>query len=204
MIFERWGSTLYVSAAHERSVLWYVSSWRWCVNWQSIKKVMQKSKASGLVPYIWQNLAAAQLFFLSRVLGFFSFFHSGSSDSMCAFLLCYWLCCKESSEQNWFMIHFAAIQTASSEVTKKFCFCTHLINETQRKTRQNRTPTWSSGVRSQAHFAKSREVTCSRFSYLIICLFFCISKVRIFPLRNRVKEEHIYKHRSMCGNGLKV
>lgn len=110
-------------------------------------------------------------FFLSTVF-FFSFFHSGSSDSMCAFLLCYWLCCKESSEQNWFMIHFAAIQTASSEVTKKFCFCTHLINETQRKTRQNRTPTWSSGVPSQAHFAKSREVTCSRFGYLIICLFF--------------------------------
>lgn len=102
---------------------------------------------------------------------FFSFFLSGFSDSMCAFLLCYWLCCKQSSKQNWFMIHFAAIQTASSEVTKKFCFCTHLINETQRKTRQNRTPTWSDGMPNIK--CSSQNPRCSSFSYhmSIICLF---------------------------------
>lgn len=38
---------------------------------------------------------------------------------------------------NWFMVHFVAIQTASSEVTKKFCFYTLLINEKRSKTRQN-------------------------------------------------------------------
>lgn len=134
-------------------------------------------------------------FFLSQVVVvffFFSFFLSGFSDSMCAFLLCYWLCCKQSSKQNWFMIHFAAIQTASSEVTKKFCFCTHLINEMQRKTRQNRTPTWSDGMPNIKR--SSQNPRCSSFSYhmSIICLFFyplSLPKVRNLSFKEQKEQK---------------
>lgn len=172
--------------------------------------MMQNRKRMWLCTVYLTKLGCSSFFFFffkssSGCFFFFSFFLSGSSDSMCAFLLCYWLCCKQSSKQNWFMIHFAAIQTASSEVTKKFCFCTHLINETQRKTRQNRTPTWSDGMPNIKR--SSQNPRCSSFSYhmSIICLFFYpLSLPKVRNLSFKEQKEQKKSHRSVCRNGLSV
>lgn len=151
------------------------------------EKMTQKKGMRSCIVYLtklgWSSLT---LFLLKTENRVFSFpFLSSSSDSMCAFLLCYWLCCKQSSEQNWFMIHFAAIQTASREVTKKLPFCTHLINEIQSKTRPNRTPTWRNGSRIPStvgkihqrdiqHFQLSREHNRTFLTLAIVVIIFLL------------------------------
>jgi len=124
---------------------------------RALKRWCRKKQGMWPCTVYLTKLGCSSIIFFKSSTGIFPSFHSGSSDSMYAFLLRYWLCCKQSSEQNWFMIHFAAIQTASSEVTKKFCLCTHLINETQSQTRQNRTPTRSSGVPTIKHASQNPQ-----------------------------------------------